>query len=575
MQAPGETMRDQHEKRLLHMEEERRNHEPLLKRARDAFVPARGIFSGEDTKPRRVPRAMLNTTPLVAVRTASSGLHAGLTNPARPWQKSTIKNDDLGEFGPVKTWLALCDDRMMRYYVRSGLYDALPFMYAEWIALGTMCGLMFEDPETLFRVEHYTMGQYWLATDYRGRHDTFARKLKMTVRQLVSRFGNPPDGVARLSRETLDKWKRPDRREDPVEVLLFIEPSPDGGWRSYWYETANSGAPPFKVGAFDDNPILSALWEQREATDAYGSDCPGFMAHGIARALQTDEINHSAAIERNGNPPMQGPAKSVILTPGAYNPVDAAHATGQNGGIRSVYQHNFESSGYQFNIQRRQQQINEAFFVDLFLMLTMDERAQRATAEEIIRKHDEKVQILGPALQKGNEMLRRLHEFSFGLLMKRSMPYWRGAIDGEPDLPPPPKELMREGVEIVPEFISTLQQAMRASQIQGLERFATAAGTIAQITGRPSPKFNADQWLDEFGTAVGVVPTVVRSDEEVAEIAAAEAQQQQMAQMAQMAPALRDAAGAMRDAGDAVPQDGSVLQALSGALAGGQMEVAL
>src|SRR3546814_7325717 len=79
-----------------------------------------------------------------------------------PWQKSAIRDDDLAEYGPVKEWLAECDKRMMSWYAKSNLYQALPFLYGEYGTFGTMAGLVVEDERTLFRVEPFTVGQYYL-----------------------------------------------------------------------------------------------------------------------------------------------------------------------------------------------------------------------------------------------------------------------------------------------------------------------------------------------------------------------------------------------------------------------------
>ncbi len=550
--------------RLSQMKEERTNAEGEWKLLRSTFLPNRGRFTlTEELKRQRVTHR--NTTPLIAVRTMGSGMHAGLTSPSRPWQKSTLRDTDLANYRPVKEWLALADTRTMTWYARAGIYSALPFMYPEFGTFGTMAGLLLEDDQTLFRLEPYTVGQYYLAKSDRGVYDTMARELQMTVRQLVSRFGKPgPDGkpdLSRISINTRNAWVDPKRRNEKVEIFHIVEPDGMGGWASCWYETAHQNAPPLKRARYVDNPILAASWES-VGVEPYASSCPGMIARGDASALQLDEENASRAMERADNPPMQGPVKAASLIPGSYTQVDDIQL--QKGGIRSVYDFRPDLTGRMAKMQRREQRINQAFFVDLFLMLTLDERAQRATAEEIRAKYDEKVLALGPTLEQANAMLRTLHNFVFNLMVRRSMPIWRGVLAGEPLLPEPPAELLREGVEIEPEFISALQQAQRAAALQPLERFMSGVGAVAQLTQKLPDKFDDDVWLDRFADASGVDPSVVRDDDEVAEVRAEQAKMAQMQQLAQMAPALRDAAGAMKDAGDAVPQDGSALQALAG-----------
>lgn len=559
-----ETRRQLVDHRFTHMADERRSMEPLWKELRDAFLPHRGRFD-KDEGDQRKRVTLLNETPVIAARTLASGLHAGLTSPARPWQKSSIQDDDLAEFGPVKEWLATVDARMMSYYAKSNLYQALPFIYGEYGTFGTMAMLPFEDDDTLIRFEPYTVGQYYLARDHRGEYNALGRKFTMTVRRMVQRFG-----LDRLSQETRRKWSLPASRETKIDILHIVEPA-GGGWDSCYYEDAAKDQPGgglLKRARFNVNPILAASWEF-VGTEAYAAGCPGMTARGSAKALQVDERNKGRAIERHHNPPMQGPGtlktSGISLLPGAMNWVDVQQAAGQNGQIRPVHDFNPNITGLLDNIAKREQKINSAFYVDLFLMLTLDERNQRATAEEIRAKYDEKVLALGPTLEQANAMLRRLHGFAFDVMVRRSRPIWEGVLDGEPILPPPPKEL--EGVEIVPEFISALQQAQRAQQLQGIERFASFAGSFAKALGKLPEKLDVDQALDEYAAGLSVPPKIVRDDQEVAAMREAEAQQQQMTQAAAMAPALKQGADAAKALGESVPQDGSLLQSLSGAMA--------
>src|SRR3546814_2334392 len=94
----SETKRQLADKRMGHLKRERANIDPLWRELRDTFMPHRGRFTRDEEKQhKRI--ALLNETPIFASRTLASGLHAGLTSPARPWQKSAIRDDDLAEYG--------------------------------------------------------------------------------------------------------------------------------------------------------------------------------------------------------------------------------------------------------------------------------------------------------------------------------------------------------------------------------------------------------------------------------------------------------------------------------------------
>lgn len=560
-----ETDRERVWKRLTHMRAERGMLEGDWTELRDNFLPTRGRFNrdGGNEQQKRLKKSRLpNSTPVIAVRTAGSGLHAGLTAPSRPWFKFGLYDEELAEYGPVKTWLADAEEALRKAFNISNLYEMLPFMFSEYATFGTMCGLCLEDdrkPRAPMRFEWYTAGQYFLAADHAGAYDTMYRERTMTVRQLVARFGE-----SKVSAEVRNKWAT-GKYEEVVQLLHSIEPNRDGkGWDSCYWEVrardTNDGL--LARRNFAENPILAAPWE-RVYGETYGSNCPGMIALGDARALQVDELDKARAIQRHHNPPLQGPVLTsragISLRPGDYNEVPGYGATA-GAKIDSVYAFSPDINGLLDNIRRGEGRINQAFYTDLFLMLTQDERAQRATAEEIRARYDEKVLALGPTLEQANNMLRVLIDRAFGIMVRRSMPYWSGVLDGEPLLPPPPEELQDEDIQV--EFVSTLQQAMRASSLQGIERFAMFAGQIAQLTGRAPDKLDAEQALDEYAAALGVPPRIVRSDEDVAEMQAAAAEQQQMAQMAAMAPAMNQAAQGAKALSEA--GGGDVLAALSG-----------
>ena len=46
-----------------------------------------------------------------------------------------------------------------------------------------------EDSESVIITQSFPIGSYFIAKDHRGRVNTFFREFRMTVRQLVDKFG--------------------------------------------------------------------------------------------------------------------------------------------------------------------------------------------------------------------------------------------------------------------------------------------------------------------------------------------------------------------------------------------------
>lgn len=543
------------------MREERSMYEATYRDLSDFFLPNRYLKETQTRRTLQKPKGV-RSTPLFCRRTLEAGLHAGVTSPSRPWFRLGLKDADLAEWGPVRVWLDLFEERLRWAFYKSNLYEILPYLYGELGTYGVMAGMCFEDdrnPAVPFRFEAYTAGRYYLRANYAGEYDTLYRIRQFTVRQLVQRFG-----MSNLTPRLQELAKQPGKQELKQDILCTVEPAKDGkGWDScYWDQAAGKDQfRPLAHRNFAENPLLAAVWDRNEGEN-YATSCPGMDTLGLVMGLRREEINKAKAIELHHMPPMGAPSElqnsGVDMTPGAltYMPMTAL----TNGGVRPLYDFKPDYRGLMDNIQTLEGDIRSIWFTDLFLMLSMDERAQRATAEEIRARYDEKVLALGPTLERLNFMLRQLLDRASGIMIRKSMPIWSGVMDGEPLLPPPPKEL--EDVDLDIEFISSLQQAMKAPTLQAIERFAMFSGQVAQLTGAAPDKFDGEQALDEYGAILQVPARMIRDDDAVAARQEAARQQQQMAQMAAMAKPMADGASAIKTLADTGQGDNNILAAL-------------
>lgn len=559
-------------KRLAALKLERTSFESQVREIADNFAPSRVRYDASEANiGRKRHGQIINNKPLLAARTMASGLHAGLTSPARPWCKLLTPDRDMAEFGPVKEWLGIAENRMRSIWAKSNLYTALPYCYLEEALFGTMAMLALEDDKNVIRFEPFTFGQYWIANDEHGNVDTLYKLVPFTVRQVVARFG-----INACSQAVRNLYQA-QHLEVPVQVVCAIEPNRDRQADSkfaagkavsstYWELTAPDDAPPLLRSGFNESPILSTRWEITPG-DTYGTSCPGMIALGAARALQVNERNKARAIQRAYDPPLQGPASmnrtGVSTLPGAQNWVPDTALAGS--GIRSLYDFKPDIQGLLLDIQENERDIDQACFVDLFLMLQSDARSTPPTAEEIRARYEEKVLALGPTLEAQNSgLLSPLVDRTFAIMVRQSEPYWRGLLGGEPLLPPPPQEL--HGVPLDVDFISVLQQAQRASSLGNIERFAAFAGQLAQLNPDVLDKVDFDQAIDEYGSGLSVPAEMVREDKAVEDMRASREQQKQMAQMASMAPALKDMGSAVKDLSGTQPAPDNVLSGMAGAM---------
>jgi len=165
--------------------------------------------------------------------------------------------------------------------------------------------------------------------------------------------------------------------------------------------------------------------------------------------------------------------------------------------------------------------INSAFFVDLFMMISQDNAATtRMTATEVAERHEEKMLMLGPVLERlQDELLDPLIEVTFHMMTNAGI------------LPPPPPEL--QGQQLSVELVSMLAQAQRAVATNGIDRFTNGLTAMAQIKPEVLDKFDADRWAEEYGDALGINPDLVLPEDKVQQLRQQRAQAQAQAAKAQ------------------------------------------
>lgn len=500
------------------------------------FIDPWGLRMSTHSRNRgeRKGQKIINSTASMAQRTLAAGMTAGVTNPFRPWLRLTTADPYLAEVGTVRAWLNTVTQRMLTLFLSSNLYQALPQVYKNEGTYGTAAMIMDEDREDLFRYYVQPTGAYYLSVDDRLNVGVFAREYRWTVRQAVQRFIADSWDSRKLhwergSSALKNAWDL-NRHEQTVEILHIIRPNPAYDKRymnserkrfqSCYIETSSSEGGKFlRKSGYDQFPVLAPRWDV-VGEDVYGIG-PGHVARGDARAIQLLERRKSQAIEKMVNPPLTGPTSArnekVSLLAGDITFIDVP--TGREG-LRPIHEVNARIDAVGSEIQEHTQRINQAFYVDLFMMIAMSDARERVTRREIEEKHEEKMLMLGPTVERQTQdMLNQMIDRAFYLMSDNGM------------IPPAPKEI--EGTNLRVEYLGVLAQTQKLVGTISLERFTGFVTNLSASFPNVIHKVNADQVVDEYALATGISPDVVRSDEEVAEIRAAEAEAQQAAMAAQ------------------------------------------
>jgi len=512
------------DKRLEALRSERSSFIPLYQDLSDYVLSHRGRFLTTDrNKGYRRNTRQYNNTARIAARTLAAGMMSGITSPARPWFKLGASDDKLNEVPAVKQWLHDVQTTMYRVFSRSNTYNSLHMVYGELAVFGTGAMGVFHNFQNVIRCKPYTVGSYMIGADGTGRIDTFYMEHDKTVGQCVKEYG-----LKNCSQTVQDQWKKGDT-ESWVTVIIAIEPNDDRdnlsplasdkAFRSIHYEFGSGRQSEdkfLKRSGFNDFPIMVPRWDIT-GEDIYATDSPGMIALGDIKALQLGEKRKYQALDKVSNPQLQGPSSLIkkIKNAGVGNHVATDSPTDQ---LSSIYGNWRPDLNAMIAINKEvEQRIDIAFFKDLFLMLAQTDRRE-ITAREVAERHEEKLLMLGPVLERlHSELLDPLIDRTFNILNDAGV------------LPIPPREL--QNTELNVEYVSLLAQAQRMVATTGIERLTGFAGNLAQLWPEARHKINVIDAIDEYADSVGVNPRLLRSDEEVKDAQAAENQIQQMQQL--------------------------------------------
>jgi len=327
--------------------------------------------------------------------------------------------------------------------------------------------------------------------------------------------------------------RRLDKFHLPFISLYWVEGSQDDEW--------------LDIGGFHEFPVpVARFLVTGNAAYAKG---PGWFAEGDAKGLQLLEKDYLTAVELGVKPPTQSDSqtamKGINLIPGGVT----VSQTGNK--VEPLFQVNLALDHLQAKINELTDRIKRAYAADLFLML--DNLEQTMTAREVMERAQEKMQQLGPVVQRLQfEFLSKIIERVYAILD-------RANVFPAPDDPQLAQVLSQE--EITIEYISPLAQAQKLSGLVNIEQAVSFTAQLAQFDPAALDKLNFPAAVDKYCDMLGAPAAIRRTEDEFeaiqqqkAEAAAQQQQAEQAATAVQMAvPATVAAKNATEAANDGNP----------------------
>lgn len=518
--------------------------ETRWKRIRDLQLPYIGEFEDtqDSTNPaRRRDDKMLQGVAWQSAQVFSAGIMSGLTPPSRQWFKFAFSNPDLNKDVGATKVLDQRQEIMQAVLAGSNFYNSVHSCYLE-LPFGQAPLAIFPDSKTGVRFQPLTIGTYALEVGGDGTVQRLLRRYRLTLEQIVESFGQdalPYRYKAQFDQNRFDNKKytvywlvEPNRDREPGKIGRLNMP-----YRSmYWMKGSNENEWLY-VGGFEEFPVPVARYIVT-GMDAYGKG-PGWFAEGDVNALQVMKKDQLLGIEMGVKPPVT--VTHDVMNYGGVNmyPGGMTKMSDANSAVRPLFQVGLDIDHVSAEITLTKDDIKRAYAADLFLMLDNIDNGQM-TAREIIERQQEKLQQLGPVVQRlQDEFLNRILERVYNILDRSGI------------FPPIPDDVMEllSGQEMRIDYVSPLAQAQKISGLVNIEQAVSFTLQIAQVWKDAAKVIDPLATVEKYMELLGAPAAMRRSEEEVQQMIQAEQeamqqakQEQQAMQMAQALPGITQAA---------------------------------
>lgn len=502
----------------------------------------------------------------------------------------------MDEYPLIRKWLQDCETVLYSALNRSNFYDIISMFISDGMTVGTAYLIIEEEIEAgriVFTVPHFR--EMYIAENRYGKVDTNYRVYRMTLRQLVDKFGL--EAMKAVDDNFENKYKS--NMHEETEILHAVYPRSDyfppsyqrweydwasareyyrsqervdgkgKKWESVWVyrkggklvaQLADRGRTADDVkllheSGYDTNPNITWRWS-KNADEIYGRG-PGHDAWvTVATCNQMGKDNLHTG-HRSSQPPLV--AYSDLRGLIQKDPDAVTYIERNRGDIRAAMPQPLYAGvqNLPFNVEFQKeykQVINSFFHTDVFMLMSQIAQkgdSSRMVIEQVQELQGEKAAILGTRV--GN---LQSEGFSPAIFRCYDIEARAGRIPDPPDIL---LNTVHGAVEI--EYLGMLAQAQtRLSKVRSIQSGIVLVKQISEVNQTAMDVVDFDQAAKETLDATGFPATCIRSDEGVSQIRQIRNKMAEQQRQIEAAPKLARAAAAMGKAGE----EGSPLKKLMG-----------
>lgn len=481
------------------------------------------------------PSYLWDSTTLESADVFASGFMNYLTPPTSKWFRLRHRDPAFGENKAIGDFLEQVTEEVNHVINRSNFYDQIFPSYKSSGVYGT--SLLFEEEDIYDDARFYNipLKQVVVTEDARGRASEYFMEFEYTAKQAATRWD-----ISMLSEEMQKEIKEnaPDQKH---KFILFIAKRNKREVQKYdkknlpieacWIDV--KGRMIVDEGGYNEFPAMIHRFDKRP-TITWGFS-PAMKALPFARILNAVAKTNLRSMMKLTDPPIALP-DNAFIAPFNMNPRAINYYKKEVMGGKDIFPFgNFGNPQVGLEtIQFYQQEVKRLMYNDTFL--AFNNITKEMNNPEVMERINEKMTLLGPAVGRYlSEVLNPIVQRTIGILFRKGK------------LPEPPDEL-RDNPEYEIDFVGSLAQAQRRSELNTLITGLTMIGQMAPLTPEVMDKVDPDKVVDQVWNITGAPISVLRDDSEIKDIRESRAkqimQQQQIAQMAQGAAVAKDAGAA-------------------------------
>jgi hypothetical protein len=495
-------------------------------------------FTSSKTEGERKHTQIYDSSPLMALEHFKAGLFSAVTPPGSRWFELQHVDDDMNEYGPVKEYLDIVNNRTWKSFGPgvSAFYNQVTAVYGDLGAFGT--GILYSTEifgKQRFLDRARALHECWIDTNEADDVDTLFRRFELTSRAIADKS---------RAQDPQDRWNV------PAKILTEAEKSPSSkhyiihacypdygrndeygkGFRECYVLEEEKHI--LAENGYYEFPYMTPRWDVA-AGERYGRG-PGHVALSDIKSLNIARRSNLNMMDRAARPTILAHKENDVGGGIAPYPGEIVYGAINADGKRLVVpMEEGKNPGVALEMEERiANSIKDAFYFSLMQIVGSTDM----TATEFLGRDDERQRLLGPYLG------RLESEFLSSAVMRRV-----GMLERAGQLPPMPDEMQDYPGGLAVRYVSPLARLQRKSDAEGANRVIVSLLGLAQarpdIMDRIDVDAAAEIIADGFGSR-----GILNSRDTAQQIRDQREQQQQIAAMAEMAPGV---ARGIRDVADA------------------------